>query len=643
MPDLNESVEVVVQDSEVITVPIDDTLTNSGEAADAKAVGDALALKADRSELQTTITVNGQSADAQGKIIVTGADTKMSSTDNTTLKSKIESVDGKTAADIKVSSDQDSETIAEALSNGATRTADMIEMSASDTTKVKTAIDTLTGSLNNLSDTVTTLSGKTAADIKYNTGSEETIKQHIDAMSAGTVKSVNDILPNASGNVVLNRVPYADNLATEEMEQVDDTFIARTTGGSLGISGQNAWILRLMGNRTHTGYVAESIVLTVIPMPRSAPAAITVSIDEAAFEAAVGVAGTYVYNYDGEDWDTDPTDYGMTIANTPIDGDKITVVWDGESNAVVTVDAAARTAPDAITATIDRDTFVSYVSTSGTTTLTYSTGWSADPALYGITVSNDPVAGDQITVVYVKEVRGTITQSAPTSLVATGWNLYDHTNGYAKVVKYSTTYGYKVGGTYTSIAFATTPTGDQTAVTPDANGIFNVTDDGYIIVTGGDATTTYILPVWSDWSSGYTGDWKAYTTDTVDFSSIMTANFPYGLCRVNNTRDEIDCNQKQAISRIQRMAYSEENRASAAASGRDYEFDENYIYLVRATPVVTSITIDEEYDCDDHGLEWFTDTAVPVYAEILYGQNLKDKLRRDVITCRMTVTQVKGM
>ena len=57
--DLNEMIEEEVDESTVITVPIDDTLSNSGEAADAKAVGDALALKADKSELQTAIQVNG--------------------------------------------------------------------------------------------------------------------------------------------------------------------------------------------------------------------------------------------------------------------------------------------------------------------------------------------------------------------------------------------------------------------------------------------------------------------------------------------------------------------------------------------------------------------------------------------------------
>ena len=76
---LNEAIEETVYDATVITVPIDDTLQNSGEAADAKAVGDALALKADRSELSAAITVDGQSADNQGVIILLASHIPMTS------------------------------------------------------------------------------------------------------------------------------------------------------------------------------------------------------------------------------------------------------------------------------------------------------------------------------------------------------------------------------------------------------------------------------------------------------------------------------------------------------------------------------------------------------------------------------------
>lgn len=631
--DLNEEVEMEVDDAEVITVPIDATLTNSGEAADAKAVGDALALKADKSEIQTSIKVNGQSADNQGLILVTAKDTKMSDTDPTTVKARIEAVDGKTAEDIPASSAAGAPSIAQALQNGSTRTADQISMSATDNSSVKENINALAGGLEELAGTVVNMDEKTAAQIRYQAGSNESIKAHVDTLEGETVKRVNEREPDDSGNVTLIRVPYADNLYTDEMEQVDGSFIARTTGGDLGISGVNAWILKLMGNRVHAGYVEESIALTVIPIPRQTPPAITATIDEATFEAYVEEAGTYTLSYDGEAWSHDPADYGLTISNTPVDGDVITIVWDGENNATVSITAGPRTAPPAITATVDRDTFVAYVPASTTIVLTYTTEWSASPALYGITVSNEPIAGDQIKVVYVKEVRGTITPAQPTGLVATGWNLYNHTLGYARVVKYSNSYGYRIDGTYTSIAFAETPTGTTVSITPDANGKFSITGDGYIIVTGGNGTDTCVYPVWSDWGDGHEGSWAAYSEGGVSLSAVM-ASFPYGLCKVGEIRDEVDYNQMQAIRRIGRVAYTAENLAEAKASGRAYEYDENYIYSVLESPVVTEISAGNAYGCNDHGLEWFAGTAVAVYAEILYGQNLKDKLRRDVVTVR---------
>ena len=645
--ELNEQVEEVIDDATVITVPIDDTLSNSGEAADAKAVGDALALKADKTELQTAITVNGQGADAQGAILVDATDIPMSSSDQTTVKAKIEAVDGKTAADIPVSSDPGAQTIAQALSTGATRTADQIEMSSTDNTTVKAKIESVEGDVNDLQEAVNTLGNQTAADIKYQSGSNETIKQHVDDIDNGLVKSVNGVTPAAgTGNVELKRVPYADNLYSEDSTESDGSFIARTTAGDASISDGNAWIQRIKGNRVHTGFVQESLQMTVNAMPRTTPAAITVSIDQAAFAAAAEEAGTYTFEYT-TDWDVNPASYGLTVSNTPINGDEIVVVWDGENDAVVTVNAATRTAPPAITATIDRDTWVAEVNTSGTYTFTYTTAWSADLTDYGITVTNDPIAGDQIVVVYVNEVRGSIAVTDPRKLVATGWNLYDHTNGYARVVKYSNLYGYAISGTYTGLTFAETPLGEQTAITPDEDGLFNVSKDGYILVTGGNATDTAIWCTWSDWDEGYDGNWEAYSESVVDFSSVMTSRFPYGLCKIGSgssaVYDEIDFINKEAISRISRVAYSEEARAAAESSGRAYEFDENYIYQVRASEIVNSISVDEEYAISEHGLEWFTNTTTAAAAEILYGVNLKDKLRRDVITRLMTVNQVKGL
>ena len=634
--DLNEMVEVTVHDAEVITVPIDDTLKNSGEAADAKAVGDALALKANKSELQTAVKVNGQAADNQGNILVNADDIKMSDSDQTTVKAKIEAVDGKTAADIKVSDSPTAQTIAQALTSGATRTADQIAMSANDSSTVKTNIDTVKGEVNDLKDRATALENKTGADIPFNTGSQETIKQHVDALEAGTVKTVNEIGPDEDGNIQIERVPLADNLYTEDSVDVADSFRIRTTAGSGSISDGNAWAQKMRGNQVHTGFTPESIQMTVNAATRPTPAAITASLNKTTFEAYVEVAGTYEFNYDDGAWDKTLADYGLTIANDPVDGDKVTVVWDGENDPVTTVAAVPRVAPPDITATLDRDTFVDYVDNSGTITLTYTSSWSADPALYGITITNDPISGDEIVVVYVKEVRGEITMGTPSALVATGWNLYDHSKGYAHVIKYSNIYGYAISGTYTSIGFATTPTGTPTPITPDANGLFTVAEEGYIIVTGGNGTDTAIWTTWSDWDEGYDGEWEAYSESQVNLSSIMTAYFPYGLCKVGTgssaVYDEIDFVHKQAINRITRMAYTLENLATVKASGRPYAYDEDYIWQARASELVNAITVDEEYTISEHGLEYIADTEIVLYTEILYGVNLKDKLKRDVVT-----------
>lgn len=127
--DLNETFEEEIDDATVITVPIDSTLSNEGEAADAKAVGDALALKADKSELATAITVNGQSADNQGAILVGAGDISMGPGDATTVASRIGDLEARTGANIPVSA-TDSTSIGEKLESIDGKTADDIPFTA---------------------------------------------------------------------------------------------------------------------------------------------------------------------------------------------------------------------------------------------------------------------------------------------------------------------------------------------------------------------------------------------------------------------------------------------------------------------------------------------------------------------------------
>lgn len=283
-----------------------------------------------------------------------------------------------------------------------------------------------------------------------------------------------------------------------------------------------------------------------------------------------------------------------------------------------------------IEATIDRDVFVGRVTESGTTVLSYTNAWSENPSLYGVTVTGTPLAGDRITITYVKESRGTITVSDPTEFVSTGWNLYDNEAGYARVKRYSDTYGFLVGGTYTALQFSTTMAGSRVTISP-VNGRFTVPQDGYVWVTGGNATDTYILMTWSNWTDGYEGDFQPYTESVVDLTDVM-ANFPHGLMQVGGFADEINLDLGVAISRIERIAYTEENIAGAKASGRDFTYDENYIYIVRSRPVSYSAGVDGSFTASDHGMEIVRGGSVAPYIQTIYGNNLVDKLRTDVLT-----------
>ena len=511
---LNEEVEEVVDDATVMTVPIDDTLSISGEAADAKAVGDALALKADASAINT-IKVNEQSADNQGQILLYGGDIPMSDEDETTLAEAIAAEQGKTASDIPMTSAEDSDSIADAIED---------------------------------------LQGMTAADIPMSSAlGAPTVAEAVNA--AGTVKSVNSTSPDTNGNVQINKVPIADNLDSSIRQNSSGDYIVRTSGGSASLSDGPASLLRVMGNSVRTGYTPESIDFSV---------------------------------------NSDSCDASIT----------------------------------------NMATFRSEMGDSGTLTLSYTSSWSADPADYGITVVGTPDNGDSIVAVWVKEVRGTITNAEPTGFSVTGWNLFNQTAGCARVVRYSDDYGYGISGTYTSLAFSATESGEQTTITPE-NGLFQVPSDGYVWVTGGDSTTA-IWTTWSDWTTGYQGTYQAYNKTTINLSAIMTALFENGLCSVIDVRDYIDVSGGYAYQWVDVLEYSAENLAVAENSGRPYTYDTDNILLAKASATVTALTntlaINGSYTVNGHGIEMFEGTTIPVGGVTSYGADLKNRLERDVLT-----------
>lgn len=239
--------------------------------------------------------------------------------------------------------------------------------------------------------------------------------------------------------------------------------------------------------------------------------------------------------------------------------------------------------------------------------------------------------GNSVRTGYTAENRGTIINATPETFNSANWNLYDNETGYARVLKYSDVYGFKIGGTYTGISFSATIDGEKTAITPDSDGLFTIPSDGYVFVTGGNDTDTYVLMTWSDWEDGYTGDFLTKNVSTIDFSEVMQNVFPFGLCAIGIVTDEINFNDRVATVRIERVAYSAENLTTAENSGRAFVYDTNWIYSVKETPETVRFAVDNDLVVYDHGVEYFTGTEVPLTAFELFGQNLKEKLRREVV------------
>ena len=556
--DLNEVLEEELDDATVITVPIDDTLSNSGEAADAKAVGDALALKADKSEV-SKISVNGEEADNQGHILIDGEDIPMSSGDETTLTDAIGAAAARTGTDIPLSGSPGAPTIAEAISTASGKTAADIPMSndpdAATVAGKIAAMDTVAGQ--NSTD-IAALKQKAGDTIKLVAGGTETIADAV----AARVKTVNGDGPDASGNVQVSHALTADNLTSGHSQTSVGEFVRRTSGGDASIPDEGpAGLSILRGNRLHVGYVPESLSKQEILAPRE----------------------------------------------------------QGQ---------------EGFTCTINRDTFVAYVEdASGTYTLTYTTEWSEDPADYGVTVTGQNVSGDQIVITFTAEARGTIYQSQPETFVSTGYNLYDPDADYIIALKYSESYGYHIAGTYTAVKWSATTTGTKQTLLP-VDGAFDIPATGYLFIEGGDPADTEVYMTWTDWPQDKSG-FAAYTESVIDLADLYDVEdgpFPYGLLRVADVRDEVNFNTGLATSYVERLAYSAENLETAEASGRAYEYDSNWIYLERAEPQTYEIEIDGDYEANDHGMEYFTGTDVAVYAVAIYGNNLKNKLERDVLT-----------
>lgn len=241
------------------------------------------------------------------------------------------------------------------------------------------------------------------------------------------------------------------------------------------------------------------------------------------------------------------------------------------------------------------------------------------------------------------ESGGVITQSFPTVFRCFRWNLFNPTNGLIRLVKYSSTRGFRITGPYTLIWHADDTQGTNLQyITPDSDGYFMIPGDGYLTVSGGVSGSTVLWMTGDEWiDQPNRGKIEAYYVNTINFGTFMVANFPNGLCEVGTVQDELNFELGKAIRRIGRMDYSAENLAAVQAMDVDYIYDATYIYYVLEEEVEIAFEVDGRYTAYSHGIEAFGGkNEVPPEIQIEYRTDLKETL---LSLSGMSVRRLKEM
>ena len=316
----------------------------------------------------------------------------------------------------------------------------------------------------------------------------------------------------------------------------------------------------------------------------------------------------------------------------------------------------------------------------------YLNGDVVDLTDYGIAGSGTAVIGDIIVinitkgtptsavrVDYAKYNPGTITVAQPAVFSATGFNHFDKatmsiqdaTISNGKIAENTGTYvcycratpasntgwgAYSASGAIRGIGFcATLPAKGTDVVTTGVDytttiSTVPVTTDGYVVVVVTGMDDLMIHPRWSGaaddpTNAGYPAYVAYVAPDTItiptqdkDGQSLPTAT--YGMPAVGPVADRLNLDAGLYIQRIGRLENNSTNMGYVATYGTSYDYDNSYIYYVlKDTDIETyEVTVDPVYIVNDWGTEEFTNTTVPVGAQTLYGQNLRDKLRTDVLT-----------
>ena len=509
------------------------------------------------------------------------------------------------------------------------------------------------------------------------------------------IQSVNGETVDSHGNVQINQVALAENLTSPDAAASIDRFIYRTSGGSASLTSGEANLVFINGNTSIVDRVQESmnvasdttfsVTINDADDLRDAVSN-TTGTYVLTYTAPTSSTPTDVWEPSTSSWiyDNDTTtlaDWGLT--SDELVAPSLSVDVNGITSATVV--------PDTFISAVGGNTITDYEFTYSGTAWELN---SEEVTLsnYGISVTGTPTTSSIITVTYIAGTPtttvtisftaydpGTINVATPSAFQATGFNQFDKATMYianatiddgAIVANTGTYVCYcrAIGGEHGYIAesidghidttggmgwCASLPEIGSTVVTTSADVNDSVTEyaadftymtDGYMVVVVDDMDD---LMMWCEWSGDVNGqtEYTAYsvpstvtipTVCTIEGTQYYLPTYTYGMPRLGNVYDTINFESSTYIKRIERLAYSAENLAIVQAMSPVpvYDYDDTNIFYVLDNPITYSFTNSTGgvYIVDDHGTEEFIGTSVPVEAELLYGQNLRDKLRTDVLT-----------
>lgn len=313
---------------------------------------------------------------------------------------------------------------------------------------------------------------------------------------------------------------------------------------------------------------------------------------------------------------------------------------------------------------------------------------------YGITTTGTAISGDEITITYVSgtsnsiisvvytaPVQGTIQVAKPTSFVSTGYNQFnkDSTDFYLADASIENGEIVSSTGNYVCFckAYAGSPWGYMAhsvgkyiidggwcATLPQIGSVLDQTQEeqdlkdaesysitfentGYFVVAVSNISDLCIHIRWDGEEDKVDEEYEEPSiielpmvgTIGSDETLIPLPLSEYGMPAIGNAADRLNLETLTYIQKIGVYKNTVQNMNTVISMGVSYDFDANYIYYVlqspisyKIPPIINNKEVSSKYIVNDLGTEEFIDTTVSVNAENIYGENLRNKLKANVLT-----------